>query len=83
MLNFIICDDNQIILDKLEKILNDIFSKNGFEAKIAFKSTNVDDVLDFVKCNKVDVLILDINLKAKITGLELAQKVREFNKDAI
>ena len=43
MLNFIICDDNQIILDKLEKILNDIFSKNGFEAKIAFKSTNVDD----------------------------------------
>ena len=36
MLNFIICDDNQIILDKLEKILNDIFSKNGFEAKIAF-----------------------------------------------
>lgn len=81
MLNFIICDDNQIILDKSEKILNDIFSKNGFEAKIAFKSTNVDDVLDFVKCNKVDVLILDINLKAKITGLELAQKVREFNKD--
>ena len=63
MINFIICDDNQIILDKLEKILNDIFSRNGFEAQVALKSTNVDEVLDFVTFNKVDVLILDINLK--------------------
>mgnify|MGYP004581366851 CR=1 FL=1 len=81
MINFIICDDNQIILDKLEKILNDIFSRNGFEAQVALKSTNVDEVLDFVTFNKVDVLILDINLKSRLTGLELAQKVREFNKD--
>ena len=81
MLNFIICDDNQNILDKLSNILEDIFTKNSFDAKIIFKSTEAKNVYTFVKSNKVDVLILDINLKSKMSGLELAQKVREFNKD--
>ena len=81
MLNFIICDDNIHILNKLSKMLESIFIKHNFEANIAFTSTTANEVLDFVNSNKTDVLILDINLKSNITGLELARKVRETNKN--
>lgn len=81
MLNFVICDDNLNILDKFSKILENIFLKHGFDAKIGFKTSNVNELLDYIDENKTDVLILDINLKSNISGLEIASKVREKYKD--
>jgi len=81
MLNFVICDDNLDILTKLSKILESIFIKNNFDANISFVSDNAKEVLTFVNSNKTDVLILDIDLKSTMSGLELAQKIREKNKD--
>ena len=37
--------------------------------------------MEYIDDNKTDVLILDINLKADKSGLEVASKVRESNKD--
>lgn len=62
MLNFAICDDNINILDKLEKMLENIFTKNNFDATVSFKSDNTKDMLDYVSNNKLDVIMLDINL---------------------
>lgn len=81
MLNFVICDDNLNILSKLNTMLENIFVKNSFEAKVAFTSDNIDDTLTYIDSNKVDVLMLDINLKAGKSGLELAEAVRKKNKD--
>lgn len=81
MLNFIICDDNLNLLNKLETMLETIFVKNSFEAKVSFTSDNIDDTLSFIDSNKVDVLMLDINLKSEKSGLELAEAVRKKNKD--
>lgn len=81
MLNFVICDDNLNILDKFSKILESIFLKHSYDAKIAFKTSDVDELLNYIDENKTDVLILDINLKSNKTGLEIASKVREKNKD--
>lgn len=81
MLNFILCDDNSNILNKLAAMLESIFVNHALDAQVAFKSTNAESVLTFVNSNKTDVLLLDINLKSNITGLQLAQKVRETNKD--
>ena len=81
MLNFVICDDNPEILNKLSKMLESIFIKNKFDANISFASTNANDVLTFVDSNKADVLFLDIDLKSNISGLELAEKIRTKNKD--
>ena len=64
MLNFLICDDNVNILDRLEKMLESIFTKNNFEAVVSFKSDNTDDILDYLDNNRADVLLLDINLKS-------------------
>lgn len=81
MLNFVICDDNLNILNKFTKMLESIFLKYNYDATVAFQSTDADSILTFVNSNKTDVLILDINLKSNITGLQLAEKIRETNKD--
>lgn len=81
MLNFVLCDDNSNILKQTCKMLESIFVKYDYDANIAFSSTCANDILEFVKSNKVDVLLLDINLKEDITGIELAKQVRDFNKD--
>ncbi len=81
MLNFVICDDNLNLLDKLSKILENIFVKNEFDAQIVLKTDNTDTLLDFVNSTKTDVLILDINLKSNKSGLDIAKAVREKNKD--
>lgn len=81
MLNFVICDDNLNLLDRLAKMLENIFIKNEFDAQIVLKTDNTDTLLDFVDSTKTDVLILDINLKSNKSGLDIAKAVREKNKD--
>ena len=82
MLHFVICDDNLNILDKLEKMLENIFTKNNFEANVSLKSDNSDDILDYIKSNPADVFLLDINLKSNKTGLELAEEIRKIKKNS-
>ena len=81
MLNFVICDDNQNMLNKLNKMFDTIFISNNIDASIAFQSINPAEILDFARSHTVDVFVLDIQLKSNMSGLELAQKIREFNKD--
>lgn len=82
MLNFVICDDNQNMLNKLNKMFDTIFISNNIDASIVLQSTNPEEILDFAKSHSVDVFILDIQLKSSMSGLDLAQKIREFNKDS-
>lgn len=82
MLNFVICDDNLNILDRLEKMLEKIFTKNDYEASVVFKSDNPDDILDYIEDNTADVLMLDINLKYNKSGLELANEIRKRKKNS-
>ena len=81
MLNVVLCDDNLNTLERLEKMLENIFIQNSYDADIVLSSSNVSEVLDFVDRNRVDVLFLDINLKSNITGLDIAKKVRKRNKN--
>ena len=82
MLNFVICDDNEIMLNKFNKMFDTIFISNNIDGGIIFSSTNPIDVLDFAKTNSVDVFVLDIQLKSTMSGIELAEKIRAFNKDS-
>lgn len=81
MLNFVLCDDNPIILEKLSKMLNSIFINQNYDAIVSFKTTQANEVLDYVTKNSTDVLILDIKLNSTISGIDLAEKIREKNKD--
>jgi len=80
MLNFVICDDNQNILNRLESMLDNLFLKHDYDASIGLKTKNANDVLSYIKSNKVHVLILDIHLQDGISGIELAEQVRKTDK---
>lgn len=81
MLNFVICDDSPTILEKLSKMLEAIFINNNIDAEIGLKALTAYDVINYVDNNKVDVLILDINLRSETTGCDVANMVRKKNKD--
>ena len=81
MLNFVLCDDNYIILDRLGKMLDSLFIKYNVEACILYKTTTPEDLLDYVNNNDVNVLILDIDLKSSMSGLDIAEKVRKKDKN--
>ncbi len=81
MLNFVLCDDNVPILNKFSKMLELIFVNNDLDAKLALSTPNPHDVLDYVKNNQVDVLILDIDFKSNISGIDIANKIRAKNKN--
>lgn len=80
MLNFVLCEDNLNIMNKLECMLNTLFVKHDYEGRICFKSDNAEEILSYIKSNKVQVLILDIHLQSKMSGIELAEEVRKINK---
>ena len=82
MLNFVICDDNVNILDRLEKLLENIFTKNNLDGRVTFKFNNFEDLLTcFDNEEQIDVLLLDINLKSQKTGLDLAEEIRKKDKN--
>ena len=80
MLNFVICDDNNNILNKLSHMLETLFIKHSLDAEVKFSTTDADELLSYIKNNKIDVLILDINLHSNMSGLEIAETVRQTNK---
>ncbi len=82
MLRFVICDDNSNILSKISKMLESIFINNNLDGKIAFTTTNPNDILTYSKDHNLDVYILDIDFKSNISGLDLASQIRINNKNA-
>lgn len=80
MLNFVLCDDNKNILDKLALMLETILIKNDYDGKIVYKCYNANSLLDYINNNTVDVLLLDINLNSNISGITLADEIRKNNK---
>lgn len=81
MLNFVLCDDNLNILTKLKEMFEILFCKKDIDAQISFVSDKAEQILKYVNENHVDVLVLDINLKSNISGIELAKQIRKNNKD--
>lgn len=81
MINFILCDDNVVILNRLSKMLETIFIKKDIDGNICLKTTSPDETLEYVSNHKVDVLFLDINLNSKLTGCDVADIVRKNNKN--
>mgnify|MGYP000386859733 CR=1 FL=1 len=76
MFNFVLCDDNIDTLNKLSYMFETIFIKNNLKAQIAFKSTKDSEILKYVNQNRFDAIVLDISLHGKLTGLQIAEKIR-------
>ena len=82
MVNFVICDDEIHMVEKISIILEKAFLKNDFDAKIVLKTTDYNEVVSFMSSNIVNVVILDIEFRgSNITGLDVANKIRKINKN--
>lgn len=80
MLNFVLCDDNLLIVSKMKEMLEILFIKHDIDAQVGFFTDNPKRVLNYEKENIIDVLILDINLNSDMSGIELAKIIRKNNK---
>ena len=81
MLSFVLCDDNELILSKLAKMLDSLFIKYELDSTVSLIATEPSQVLDYINNNTINVLLLDIDLKSSLSGLDLAEKIRAKNKD--
>ena len=81
MLNFAIIDDNPRSVEQMSKMLETIFMRHDFDGQLCYQTSNVDEFMSYLSNNKIDVLLLDINLKSYLNGLEIAEKVRKQNKN--
>ncbi len=81
MLNFVLCDDNINVLNRLEKMLESIFISKKFNAQIVLSTTYPDELINYIRNNTVNVVILDIDLKSKVSGLDLANMIRKKDKN--
>lgn len=81
MLDFVLCDDNFNVLTKLEKMLESVFINKNLDAQIVLSTTKPDEVINYVRTNTIHVVILDIDLKSKVSGLDLANMIRKKDKN--
>ena len=82
MLNFVLCDDNQNILNRLEKMLESILINKGLSGQVVYSTANPDNLLKYIEFHPFDVVILDIDLKSDISGMDIANIIRKRNKKA-
>lgn len=81
MIHFALCDDNKNALDKATSTLNSILTTNDIDADISYATTSADKLLKYVKNNKIDALLLDIDLSSNISGIDVAKQIRKINKN--
>lgn len=80
MIKFALCDDNTKLLSKQKEMLENIFLRNDYDARVVFTCDNPKSLLSFVKNNEVNVLFLDIDLNSNANGIDLAKEIRKTNK---
>lgn len=81
MLDFVICDDNLNALNKMEKMLESVFISKSIEAQVVLSTTEPSDIMNFFRNNTANIVILDIDLKSKVSGLDLANMIRKKDKN--
>lgn len=81
MLQFLLCDDNLSILSRLEKMFQTLFNTHHLDAQIVLATTNASEALEYVMHHDIQVVVLDIDLKSNLSGLDLAEHIRRINKE--
>ena len=70
------------MIEKLSSVIDIVLLNHDYDAKIVFKTTNYDKLLEYISSNNVNVVFLDIEFSGcKENGLDIAKKIRKINKN--
>ena len=80
MLEIYICEDNAKQLESISKFISDYCIMESLDAAVSLAAPSPVEVLNHFKdCKNPALFFLDIDLKAKYSGIELARRIREYD----
>ncbi len=84
MISVYLCDDESIWLERLNKAITDYQIKSDWELTVAFQTTSPKHLLQHLTedTSTNGIYFLDIDLKADMNGMQLAQQIRTLDPHA-
>lgn len=83
MINFVVCEDNKIILQKNMDIINKTMFKNNSDYRIYPFTEDNNALQEIIKKNLENkIYILDIELE-NVSGIDIAREIRKNDKESI
>lgn len=84
MINFIVCEDNNVILQKNMDIINKLMFKNNLNYRIYKFTNDSKELQNLIKNNDIGekIYILDIELET-ISGIDIARQIRKLDNKSI
>lgn len=77
-----LCDDDQILTEKLKLFVQDCYTRNQIFAKVECFGNGQELLYELEDGGRFDLLLLDIEMP-QMDGMELASKVKEFLPDVL
>ena len=82
MIQIIICDDNEVFLEKLRSQIHTLLKKDNINS-VVYAYSSAEDI-PVSQMSEADILFLDIDFSnKKYTGIDIAKKVRSVNNSAV
>jgi two-component system response regulator AgrA len=82
MLEVVICEDNITQRNNIKQLIENTILREKLDLNIALCTGSPDEVIEYMNTsNNIGVYFLDVDLKANINGIRLAEKIRE--KDSL
>jgi DNA-binding LytR/AlgR family response regulator len=82
MINFIVCEDNKIILQKNLDIINKLMFKNNIDYKLYPFTEYTESLQEIINDSELKkIYILDVEL-SNYSGIDIAKEIRKVDKDS-
>lgn len=80
MLKIYVCEDVEVQRDKIKQVIENVILMENLDMELCCVSNHPYAILEKVKETKeVGIYFLDIDLKADMNGLQLAQEIRKYD----
>lgn len=80
MLKIFVCEDNVKQQENLKKIINNILIIENYDIELSLITSNPYELLDNIKnTDSTGIYFLDVDLHSDINGIQLAEKIRQYD----